>query len=134
MRRSAAPAATPRPPDTTGGASPWRRGARRGPNTTTAPPSRVLALAPRHPEATNNLAASLLALGDAEGALPLFERALTLAPDDPDSYRIFANVLVQSGQEERAAAVLEKCLATLPAPQPELEAQLAGLRSSGPPP
>lgn len=95
---------------------------------------RVLALAPRHPEATNNLAASLLALGDAEAALPLFERALELAPDDPDSYRILANVLAQSGQGERAVAVLEEGLATLPAPQPGLEAQLARLRSATAPP
>lgn len=92
---------------------------------------RLLTIDPEHADATNNLAASLLALGDAAQALPLFERALALAPEDPASYRILARVLARNGQRERAIAVLEKGIAALPAPQPELEAQLAELRGRG---
>jgi tetratricopeptide (TPR) repeat protein len=93
---------------------------------------RLLTIAPEHADATNNLAASLLALGQTEKAFALFERAMMLAPDDPASYQIFARVLARAGRMDRAIAVLEKGLATLPSPQPDLEAQLAELRALRP--
>jgi Flp pilus assembly protein TadD len=91
----------------------------------------VLALAPEHADATNNLGASLLALGDQAAAIELFERAVTLAPEDPDAHRILATVLCRAGDVGRAVAVLEKALATLSPPPAELADRLAWMRAPG---
>lgn len=76
---------------------------------------RVLALAPRLPEAHVNLGFALLGLGHGSAARRSFEQAIDIRPDQANAYWGLANALEQQGDLEGALGAMRSYLHLAPA-------------------
>ncbi|MBU0483480.1 MAG: tetratricopeptide repeat protein [Proteobacteria bacterium] len=75
---------------------------------------RLLAINPDDPEVIDVLANDLLAIGDQEGAMFMFEHIARLTPDNPDIYRAIAAMHQRLGQQDNYRSALEKVVTLAP--------------------
>lgn len=91
--------------------------------------TRVVAIAPDHADAQNNLGVSLLAMGQGDQALVAFTAAARLAPDAADAQLNLAETAMRQGQPAQAVPAFARAAALAPH---RLRPRWAGLLSLPP--